>query len=643
MKKNIILLFFIFIVVLFLSEVYADSNKSVENKDSAVNLLNIKDEDFLDMIQKKAFLYFWKESNPNTGLVKDKTGTTISSVAAVGFGLTCICIAENRGWVKKEDAYSRIVNTLRFFKDKLKHKHGFYYHFVEMNTGQEIPGIEISSIDTALFIAGALFAGKYFKGTEIERLAQELYERVDWDWMLNNGTTLSLGWKVSDFLIARWNRIDESLLAYILAIGSPTHSIPASSWHEIRRPILSYKDYTCVSFSAPLFVFQYPHLWIDFRNKHDKYVDYFKNSVNATLANRQFCIDNKDFFKTYGPNSWGITACDGPGGYKAYRALPSINAPDHDGTVAPTGAGTSIMFTPEKSLKALKYMYSKYKDQLWGEYGFKDAYNIDRNWFSDEVIGIDQGALMIGIENYRSGLVWDYFMKNDCIKQAMQKVGFKPGTKDITLPSRPKTKAVKTTKEIKIDGDLTEWNKENKVKLLPSQNLEYGNFTNTAIDLIVNSYFMWDDKYLYFAAEVIDNDIESPYKNDAIYRNDCIELFIDPDNDGLMWRNPLDYQIGFSPAEKETENAQSWSWFQLGKTQDLVLVSSTKTQKGYTVESAIKWEFLNLKPEIGLKIGISIAAHDLDYDDNTPTGKLNWHYIYKYHEPYELGELNLIE
>jgi len=643
-KKSSLILFIIYFIiqVAFLSLSYSNLDKSSDNKSELPDISKISDDEFLNLVQKKAFLFFWKETNPETGLVKDKTGTIISSVAAVGFGLTCICIAENRGWISKDETYGRILNTLRFFKDKMKHKHGFYYHFVHMDTGEEIPGVEVSSIDTALFLAGALFAGKYFEGTEIEKIANELYERVNWKWMLNGGTTLSLGWKAGNFLVHRWNKIDESLLIYILAIGSPTYPIPASSWDEIVRPIRTYKNYTCIVFSSPLFVFQYPHLWIDFRNKHDKYADYFKNSVNATLANRQFCIDLKDYFKTYGSSSWGITACDGPTGYKAYRALPSVTKPEHDGTVAPTASGASMMFTPEKSLQALKFMYSKYKNKLWCEYGFKDSYNLKLNWFSDEVIGIDQGALMIGIENYRSGLVWKYFMKNNFIKSALGKIGFKPGTKKVIQPPRPEVKAYKTGTKIKIDGNLNDWSKKDIIKLLPNVHLEYGSFTKTDIDLLGECWFAWDEEYLYFGANIVDNEIISSYENNMIYRNDCIELFIDPDDDGLLWGSPLDYQIGLSPATNENDSkTQSWSWFQKGGTDDLVLVDSELTDKGYVIEAAIRWEFLNIKPQKDLVLGISPALHDLDNDDNSPTGKLNWYYLYKYREPTELGKLIL--
>ena len=646
-KRPIILISLLFLsVILVLSGCAIPKPKPV-TEITYPQISKMTDDEFLDEVEGRAFLFFWNEANPETGLVKDRADNfkfndnkKLASVASVGFCLPAICIAESRGWVGKRAAYERILNTLKFFRDKMVNNHGFYYHFVHMDSGEQLPQSEGSSIDTALFLAGALFAGKYFEGTEVEEIAQELYNRVDWQWMLAKGTTLSMGWnRHGNFLMPRWNQYNEGILCYILAIGSPTHPIPASSWDEITRQIRTYKDYTCITHSA-LFTHQYPQFWVDLRNKHDKFVNYFWNSTQATLANRQFCIDNMNKYKTYGPNSWGLTACDGPGGYKVYGALPAIQTAVQDGTVAPTAAGGSMMFTPDKSLSALKFMYHEYKDKIWGKYGFCDAYNIDRSWHASDVIGIDQGALILGIENARTGMVWDYFMKNECIQRALDKIGFKSGAKKLKPQIKPMLEARKINSEVKIDGDLSEWINAQVIHLLPSKNLEFGNLTNYKVDLLADCMFMWDDENLYAAFKVTDNQILTPYVDSMIYRNDGVELFVDPENNHLIWGNPFDFQIGLSPDGSDGKR-QSWAWFQNTKGSDVIDLSSVKTKNGYIIEASIKWKFLNVEPKAGLVIGISPAVHDMDDKDGSPNAKLNWYFVHQ-QGGCLLGELKLI-
>ncbi len=206
----------------------------------------------------------------------------------------------------------------------------------------------------------------------------------------------------------------------LLGIGSKTHPMPVSSWDAFARPVNSYKQFQFVG-PPPLFIHQYSHIFVDFKDEKDKYMDYYYNSVQATLANRQWCIDNMNRSKSYGPNSWGLTACDGPDGYRAYGAPNG----DNDGTVAPTAAIGSIVFTPEASIKLMKYLYTTHKDRIWGKYGFVDSFNWDRDWVSSKYIGIDEGPIVLMIENYRTGLIWRYFMQNDNIKKALELCGFK--------------------------------------------------------------------------------------------------------------------------------------------------------------------------------------------------------------------------
>jgi exo-beta-1,3-glucanase (GH17 family) len=393
------------------------------------------DAQFLEEIQQRAFNYFWHEANPKTGLVKDRAinfgedDYHVASIAATGFGLAALAVGEKHGWVEREGALERALTTLRFFRDEMENHHGFYYHFVDVNTGERVWKAEVSSIDTALFLAGALFIGEYFKGTEVETLAHELYRRVDFQWLLTDDGArpdekrLSHGWKPeTGFLSHRWDSYSELMILYQLAIGSPTYPIPASSWEAWERPMDSYAGYVTFAI-GPLFTHQFSHIFIDFQNKRDRLgYDYWMSSVNASKANRQFCIDNVENFKTYGENVWGLTASDGPTGYEAYGAPPGYIR--HDGTVSPGAPAASIVFTPELSLSALKYMYQKYSKKIWGRYGFSNAFNLDENWFDRDVIGIDLGATLLMIENYRSGLIWEHFMPLESIRVAMDQAGF---------------------------------------------------------------------------------------------------------------------------------------------------------------------------------------------------------------------------
>lgn len=676
-------------------------------------LKRLTDEEFLDFIQRKAFAFFWNEANSQTGLIRDRANNfspdnnKIASVASVAFGLTAICIAHEREWITYEQAYKRALTTLKFFQKNMGKNHGFYYHFVHLDTGQPTVGSEVSSIDTALFLAGVLLCGEYFKGTEIEKTALELYERVEWPWMLAGGLTFCMGYNNrKGFSAERYNHYSETMLLYLLAIGSPTHPIPPDTWHEIYRPVRSYKKYTLICFPS-LFAHQYSHLWIDFRNKSDDYADYFKNSVKATLANRQFCIDNAGSFKTYSSLSWGLTACDGPKGYEAYGALPSTFRPKHDGTVAPTAAAGSIEFTPDISLACLKNIYNRQGEGLWGRYGFSDAFNLDRNWYAKDVIGIDQGAILLSIENYRTAFVWNTFMRLPFIKKALELAGFKEGAKEVSQPPVPVYEAHKTipsvtipsviidssvderdkdnkitliikktleligfrkgtkkvsqppvpvyethetTPSVIIDGSLDEWDKSDRITLTVAKNLDYGAVTDPENDLVSEVYFSWDQNFLYLAAQVYDNDLINYYSDHYLYKGDIIELFLDPEANGLVWAGKKDFQIGLAPVS-ETGKPATFAWFQrIEPSTSQINVAAEKLkingQEAYCVEAAISWDFLGMKPQAGQTIGASVAVHDLDEKDNTPQCKLNWYFVEDFSEDkngFELGKIKLSE
>ncbi len=401
-----------------------------------------QDEELLDRIQHDSVLYFADEANPINGLVKDSSRPGAPcSVAAVGFSLTAMCIGQSRGWIEHDKAYERVIRTLRTFRDDVPNEHGFFYHFLDMRTASRTWSSELSSIDTALFLAGALFAGEYFKGTEAETIAHELYERVDWPWMMNGKSVMCMGWKPeSGFLWYYWDSYSEAMILYALAIGSPTHPISKDAWKAWKRPVDMYNGYEVVyCTTGSIFTYQYSHAWIDFRGLFDGDVNYFDNSINATAETREFCIDNSAEHKSYGENSWGLTASLGPEGYRGYGAKPGEGF--NDGTIAPCGMGGAFVFDPQASLNGLKHLYDNYGSFLYGKYGFKDAFNLDKDWWAEEHLAIDVGITLLMIENFRSGLVWDKFMKLDAIKRWAELCMTKKNTAESIEPINPLTNA----------------------------------------------------------------------------------------------------------------------------------------------------------------------------------------------------------
>src|SRR5947209_355269 len=272
-------------------------------------------DDLLLEIKRRACLFFYEQADPATGLVKDRarhTGTdahTISSIAATGFGLSGMCIAHANGFLKRSDAENRVLKTLDFLANRMPHEHGFFYHFVDMHTAERAFNSEISSIDTALLLLGVLHARAYFDSNPIGRVATEIYERVDWKWMLNGGETLDHGFKPeTGFLKSRWDSYSELMAMYLLAIGSPTHPIPASSWQAWTRPMYEYGDLRYISAPAPLFIHESAHAWVDFRHQRDAFANYFENSRLATLAHKRFCLTLREKYPWYSNELWGITA-----------------------------------------------------------------------------------------------------------------------------------------------------------------------------------------------------------------------------------------------------------------------------------------------------------------------------------------------
>ena len=393
----------------------------------------------LDELSRRSFLFFWEQAGEESGLIADRAradGSTrfdVASIASTGFGLTALCVADERGWTPPGAAMERVRKTLRFVHDDLPHHKGFFYHFVDIDTGERRWESELSSIDTALLLAGVLHARAYFDDEEVDRLATGIYERVDWPWMLNGGETLSHGWRPeSGFIKWRWDSYSELSHMYLMAIGSPTHPIPAESWDAIARPEFTYGDFTYVQCHA-LFTHQYPWAWVDARDLTDGHVNYFENGRKATLAQRQMCIDYADQFPGWGPDIWGLTSCDGPEGYRGWMGGPPL-IDKIDGLITPCAATGSIVFAPEECTAAIRAMYDQYGDQIWQRYGFVDSFYPhpslgppgDEGWIAPDVIGIDVGITMLMLENHRDGAVWRHSMRDADLIRAMDLVGFRP-------------------------------------------------------------------------------------------------------------------------------------------------------------------------------------------------------------------------
>jgi hypothetical protein len=384
-------------------------------------------DEFLEDLSRRSFAYFWDHQSLRTGLVLDRArtdgtddtsfGKKGASIAATGFGLTALSIAAERGWVSTADARARIRTTLRFFAEHAFQEHGWFYHFMNPDTGERWQQCEVSSIDTGWLLAGALAARqKFAEDSEIVRLGTGIYERVDFPWMRKGRRyLLSDGWTPEGgFLASRYKSYSELMLLYLLGIGSPSHPIPQEAWYAWSRPEITYAGFTFVCGEHnPLFVHQYSQAWLDFRNRRDRtppHCDYFLNSVKATRAHRAFCLSLSPKFPAYSENVWGITSSDSVHGYVEWGGPPAEGP--IDGTVVPSAAGGSLMFAPDICLSALRAMRDKFGERIYGRYGFTNAFNPETGWVDPDVIGIGLGITLLAAENLRTGNVWRWFMSN---------------------------------------------------------------------------------------------------------------------------------------------------------------------------------------------------------------------------------------
>lgn len=610
-----------------------------------------EDEAFLDQVQKQAFRFFTDCVNPENGLVMDKAINSKSagdevnfdhapaSIAGVGFALTLYPVGVERGWITREKALELTLSTLKFFRDKMEQKHGFFYHFVHMKTGKRAMNCEISSIDTAIFIAGALFAAEYFSDEEVSEIATSLFKNIDWNWMRNNGQFLSMGWTPEKgFIPALWDHYSEGILLGILALGSPTHPVPENSW-DFRRLWGDYNGHVYL-INPPLFTHQFPQVWLDLKNRHDNYADYFESSVQATLANRSFCIDLMPSFKTFSQNRWGLTACIGPNDYQAYGAPP--NPPVVDGTVAPAAAASSIVFTPELSLKALREYYQgteyseKIKSQMVGRFGLTDSFNMDEDYIADEAFAINQGSMILMIENARSEFVWKHFMKISSVIEGMKKAGFRDahladyppkGTSVYSTSAykphlRPTYEANQVEEDFAISAagfEDSRWQNAIAIAL----NKDYAQMIVEApktMDYKVDWRMLHNSNSIFFRFDVTDSDLYAANPDEKMYLDDCIEIYINTIGEPFSWQGTNSSQIILSP--DATSNQLRVREFMHGnKLSNAIKSEYERTANGYKAMIEISRSEFELE---GIEsFAATVAAHDIN-SNKTADVKYNW-------------------
>lgn len=435
---------------------------------------------FYEQIEERTFRWFWDTASRKNGLVPDRWPTpSFSSIAAVGFALPCYAVGIERGWCSRSEARDLTLTTLRFFwnapqgpeRTGVAGYKGFFYHFLEMDTGLRHRRTELSSVDTAIFLLGALFAGQYFDRenaaeAEIRQLAQALYARADWNFFRSDGrAAVSMGWRPETGLIARsWDGMNEGMMIYILGLGAPVHPLPPNSWRVWSASYPAFwrgEGPTRRLAFAPLFTSQYSQIFIDFRGIRDATMraagfDYFENSRRETYAHRAYCASNPMRWEGYSDRVWGLTACDGPGHFRlpykgqkrtflGYSARGPITEPGgrDDGTLAPTAALGSLPFAPEIVIPCAKALLDEYGARIFGRYGFLDSFNPSftyRNvavetgtvdprlgWVASDHIGIDQGPILLQAANYRDEFVWRYMRQVPAIRRGLVRAGFTGG------------------------------------------------------------------------------------------------------------------------------------------------------------------------------------------------------------------------
>ncbi|MDV3455648.1 glucoamylase family protein [Sphingomonas sp. HF-S4] len=435
---------------------------------------------FYEDIEERTFRWFWDTVNRKNGLVPDRWPTpSFCSIASIGFALTAYAVGVERGWCTRAEARDLTLTTLRFLWNAPQgpqtsgtagHK-GFFYHFLDMETGHRFRQVELSSVDTCLLLMGVLFTGRYYdrhdeSEAEIRSRAQAIYARADWNFFRSDGRKpVSMGWHPETGLIpANWTGMNEGMCVYVLGLGAPQHPLPADSWQvwtsSYPKSWRGEGPTRHLAF-APMFGHQYSQIWIDFRGIQDATMreagfDYFENSRRSTYANRAYCAANPQRWDGWSKDVWGITACDGPGDHRlpfkgetreffGYAARGPLGQPDErdDGTLAPTAALGSLPFAPEIVIPCAQALRREHGDRLYGKYGFFDSFNpsfkytdvqpekgsVDpvKGWVDDDYLGIDQGPILLQAANYRNDFVWRHMHGEPAIRRGLKMAGFVGG------------------------------------------------------------------------------------------------------------------------------------------------------------------------------------------------------------------------
>jgi len=403
----------------------------------------LSDNELLDLESRLSFNFFWEMANsdlssPGYGLCRDRypDNTEIASIASVGFALSALVVGVERNWITWQEGYSRALGTINtMLRLQIPEMGYFTYHFVDIKTGKRWTDCEVSIIDSAIVVNGALCAGEYFGG-DIKLKAKELYENIDWSWYADREKRqFYMGYDPVRGFSGHWDVYAEQLMLYTLAASAPTKPVDdeIDLYNNFIRSKSSYRELPPFihSWFGSLFTHQLSFIWDDYRNKIDKNgIDWWENSITATKSNIAYCVDMHKDFKTYGINSWGLTACDGPNGYNgSYGAVPNgSNSKQNtsDGTVPPSGVAGSIVFTPKEAIDSLRNFYENYDGKIFGKYGFIDGFNLDcteSGWFASSFIGINKGITLLMIENYRTGLIWKLMNQNKYIQDGFEKLG----------------------------------------------------------------------------------------------------------------------------------------------------------------------------------------------------------------------------
>jgi hypothetical protein len=432
MKKLLLLIIFIPIII---STTYAQQQYiPAKLSDSAL----------LELLQHQTFNYFWHFAHPVSGMARERSnvaydyGDEVVTTGGTGFGIMAMIVAADRKWLPRDTIAARLLKMVRFLS-KANSYHGVFPHWMNGTTGITIPfsrkddGADL--VETSYLFQGLLCARQYFTGsnvieTEIRNRINWLWNDIEWDWFTKGGQTIlywhwspNNGWAMN-FPIRGFN---ECLITYVLAASGTRYSVPASVYHQgwvqsdfFKNGKQFYGITLPLGFDGggPLFFSQYSFLGLDPRGLKDKYADYWEQNKNHTLINHSYCVANPKNFKGYGFNCWGLTACDTYNGYNAFSPT------NDDGTIAPTAALSAFPYTPEYSMQALRFFYDSLGANLWGEYGFKDAFNLSKNWFASSYLAIDQGPIVVMIENYRTGLLWKLFMSCKEVQAGLKKLDF---------------------------------------------------------------------------------------------------------------------------------------------------------------------------------------------------------------------------